>query len=555
MKYKILTIALVFCLGTALTGCFNEVLDKKPLGDFSELDVWSDGAMAEGYILTIYSNVVRGMYTNQFTDDWTDDVLNNSDNGSPRNLQSGNIDNTWNAGWGIYGTIRQCNLAIQKLTESTEIEESVRTSLLAEAKMLRAMTYGWAVRRFGGVMLVDKVLTPEDDLKLPRATETETYDFIIKDLQDAAAGLPETAVKGRLNKAAAYAYLTQVALQNNRYDLVISAADQVETLGYSLDPEYGNIFNNFTGTVGSPEVIFLYYIGKDYNTMYNTRMFSSMQNCFNGEKLRADAVPQYDPTDVFNAWPLRWPSQELVDCYLINEGGSAVQRGFSYWQGKPSRDMWKNRDARFDASILRDSAQFSKSIFTFRRGGNAHWTSNPLSDWGMSKSGYIFRKWMYQDKYFFFETPVDWAEPVFRLSEVYLNKAEAYGRKGQLAKAIEYMNKTRTTHGKLPELETSASVEDFWKYYKIERRVELAWEDDRYWSLIRWARAENATSVPELNGYKLHALDMQSDGIANFVESTYTVDMRFEVPKRFFFPVPDSEIRLNEKLVQNPEWN
>ncbi|MGV8136068.1 MAG: RagB/SusD family nutrient uptake outer membrane protein [Mangrovibacterium sp.] len=553
MKHKIIALVLVACF--AVTGCFEEVLDKKPLGDFSELDVWSDGAMAEGFIMTIYADVVKGMYINQFTDDWTDDVINNSDNSDPRNFQAGNIENTLNAGWGIYGIVRECNLAIQKLEESTAIEESVRVRLLAEAKMLRAMTYGWAVRRFGGLMLIDKVLSPDDEMKLARASEAATYDFVIKDLEDAAAGLPETAEKGRLNKGAAYAFLTQVALQNNHYDLVISAANELEKLNYSLDNDYKNLFNSFTGTVGSPEVIFLYYVGKDYNRMISTRMFRNMQNCFNGEKLRTDAVPQYDPSDVFSAWPLRWPSQELVDAYLVKENETAVQRDYTYWQGKPSRDVWKNRDARFEASVVRDSARFSKSIFTFRRGGNAHWTSNPLSDWGMSKSGYMFRKWMYEDKYFFFETPIDWAEPIFRLGEVYLNKAEAYGRKGMLAEAIEYMNKTRTIHGKLPSLPGSSSMGDFWKFYKIERRVELTQEDDRYWSLIRWARAENASSVPNLDGYKLHALDMQFDGISNFVESTYTVSMRFEVPKRFFFPVPDSEIRRNEKLEQNPGWN
>lgn len=132
--------------------------------------------------------------------------------------------------------------------------------------------------------------------------------------------------------------------------------------------------------------------------------------------------------------------------------------------------------------------------------------------------------------------------------------AEAYGRKGNIPKAIEYMNKTRTTHGGLPELPAGSSEIDFWKYYKIERRVEMAQEDDRYWSLIRWAKAENATGIPELNGYKLHGLDMQFDGLVNVIESPWAVTMNFEYPKRLYFPVPDSEIRQNENLTQNTDW-
>lgn len=536
------------------SSCAEDVLDKKPLDKFSELDVWNDGALAEGFVFNIYGDVVRGLYTNQFTDDWTDDIICNDDNGN-RNTQAGNFENTADFGWNQYGTIRKCNLAINKIEPSDKIDPNVKTQLVAEAKMLRAMTYFWMVRYFGGVMLVDKVLTPEDELLLPRATEKQTYDFILADLQAAIAGLPETSVKGRLSKAAAQALITQVALQSGDYDKVIAAADAVEAKGYTLEPVYKNLFNSYAGTTGSNEVIFLYAADKDHNSYIDTRMFRYLTNCYNGVKLKPDAVPQYDPKDEFNAWPLRWPSQELVDAYLITENGQAVQKNWQDFQGKPSRLMWRNRDLRFEQSIVHDSAVYSRSTFTFRQGGNAHWTSNPLSTWGMSKSGYMFRKWMYENDYFFWNYPVTWAEPIFRLGKVYLNKAEAYARKGNLPKAIEYMNKTRTAHGGLPALSAGSSEADFWKYYKIERRVELTQEDDRYWSLIRWARVDKASSIPELNGYKLHGLDMKFDGITNVIECPFTVSMKFEVPKRLFFPVPDSQIRLNKNLTQNPGWN
>jgi tetratricopeptide (TPR) repeat protein len=534
--------------------CAEDILDKKPLDKFSELDVWTDGALSEGFVLTIYSGVVNNLYVNQFTEDWTDDVVCNEDNGE-RSIQAGTFENTADFGWNQYSNIRNCNLAITKIGESTSIDANVKTRLIAEAKMLRAMTYFWMVRRFGGVMLVDKVLTPEDEMKLPRATEKGTYEFIFADVEAAIADLPETAEKGRLTKGAAYAFMTMAALQANDYDRVIAAADAVETMGFELDPVYKNLFNSFTGTTTSKEVIFLYYADKEHMVFGDTRMFRYLCNCYNGIKLNEDAVPQYDPQDEFNAWPLRWPSQELVDAYLIKENGTAVQKTWQEFQGKPSRLMWQDRDDRFEQTIVHDSAVYSRSIFTFRQGGNAHWTSNPLSTWGMSKSGYMFRKWLYENEYIFVDYPVSWAEPILRLGEVYLNKAEAYARKGNYAKAIEYMNKTRTTHGGLPALSTGSSNSDFWKYYKLERRVELTQEDDRYWSLIRWARTDNASSIPELDGYKLHGLDMKFDGITNVVESPFTVTMKFEVPKRLLFPVPDGQIRENNNLTQNPGWD
>lgn len=549
-KYLIVFVILL----SAFYGC-EDALDKKPLDVFSELDVWSDNSLAQGFIMDIYPNAV-GLYATNYTDDWTDNIVCNEDNGA-RSTQNGAIENTADYGWGRYGSIRKCNLAIEKLTDNPDINEAVAKQLIAEARMMRAMIYFWMARRFGGVMLVEKVLTPEDNMELPRATERATYDFIIADLEAAISYLPanDQAERGRLTNAAGHAFLSMVALQIGDYDKVISSTESLETMGFELDPVYKNMFNNYETTLSSPEVILVYDRGKDHTNYIDTRMFRNLTNCYNGDKLRPDAVPQYDPSDEFNAWPLRWPSQELVDAYLFIENGSAVQKKGSSFQGQPSRLMWQNRDLRFEQSIVHDSAQYSKSIFTFRKGGNAHWTSNPLSTWGMSKSGYMFRKWMYEDQFFFWNYPVDWAEPLLRLGEVYLNAAEAYGRKGNVAKAIEYMNKTRTTHGGLPALPTSASEAEFWQFYKIERQVEMVQEDDRYWSLIRWARAENASSIPELDGYKLHGLDMEFDGLVNVVESPFTVDMKFEMPKRLFFPVPDGEIRQNENLVQNPGWN
>lgn len=549
---KKIHILVIIC--SMFLSCENDTLDKLPLDKFSEANVWNDASLAEGFVFNIYRSVIRSLYSRQYTDDWTDEVIPNPDNGS-RSIHTSGFDSNTNFGWFQYGTIRKCCLAISKLEESTTIDQNVSKQLIAESKLMRAMTYYWMARRFGGVILIDKVLTVEDELKLPRATERATYDFIINDVKAALPDLPSIAAKGRLTKSAAQAFLSMAALQIGDYDTVIEAADAVEAAGFTLDPVYKNMFNSYAGTTTSPEVIFIYHSDKDRTTFLDTRMFRNLLNGGNGPKLPADAIPQFDPSDLFEAWPQRWPSQELVDDYLFKVGGTAVKKRGIEFQGDRTGAIWANRDDRFEQSIVRDGAKYSKSIFTFRRGGNAHWTSNPLSDWGTPKGGYMFRKWMYEDQFFFNNFPVTWAEPIFRLGEVLLNKAEAYGRKGNLAKAIEYMNRTRTIHGGLPALPSGSSIADFWTFYKIERHVEMTQEDDRYWSLIRWARAENATSIPELNG-KLHVMDMLPDGSVNIVEGIYSETLRFDVPRRLLFPIPDSEIRENPALTgkQNPGW-
>ena len=419
--------------------------------------------------------------------------------------------------------------------------------------MMRAMIYFWQVRRFGGLIIVDKVLSADANLDLVRSSEEDTYTFILNDLAAAAIDLPETNDRGRLNRGTAYAFINMVALQAGDYDKVISSADEIELLNYKLDTYY-NIFQTYATTIKSPEVILVFDRGNEYNTFQQTRMFYNSPNVSNGTKLISTAVPQLN--NVFNCWPARWPSQEIVDAYLFNKNGIAVQKKGEEFEGMYPGQMWKNRDDRFEVSIARDSSMLWQTLITCRRGGNMHWTSNIQGTWGMPKAGYITRKWWYEKdiNYFYNSYYVSWAEPILRLGEVYLNKAEAYYRKGNISKAIEYTNKTRTFHGGLPEIPSSISASEFWKLYKLERRVELFEEDDRYWSLIRWAKAENATSIPELDGYKLHAIDI-IDGKVHIIECPFfTSELNFEYPKRLYFPIPDSEIKANENLVQNLDW-
>ncbi|MGS0525234.1 RagB/SusD family nutrient uptake outer membrane protein [Zobellia nedashkovskayae] len=119
-----------------------------------------------------------------------------------------------------FEVIRDCNLIIEKTAASEGIPENIKPKLIAQGKMLRALMYYSKARLFGKYVIVDRVLSQEDDLKLPR-TETikETYDFIIKDLQEAAVDLPlsSNVETGELTKGAAYAMLAEIALHGAAY--------------------------------------------------------------------------------------------------------------------------------------------------------------------------------------------------------------------------------------------------------------------------------------------------------------------------------------------------
>ncbi len=540
--------------------CDKDLLDKRPMDKFSESDVWTDFQLSRAFVNNIYNDVL-GIYYSQVTDDWTDNVMLSefglvantfpgAGNLAPT-IKQGLVTRQTNVGWNRFGMIRKCNLAIEKLTGNEHILPAQRDIMIAEAKMLRAMIYHNLVMRFGGVIIVDRVLTPDDEFQLSRSSETEVVNFIIRDLEDAAQVLPAQVAHGRLSKYAAYAFLARVALGAGLYEKVIQYCNIVEEGGFVLD-DYYNISKDYSSIINSPEVILSFARERTHNIFGQThhqRFLPGMGNDRLGPGVGPPTIPQG-----FGGWLQCYPPQELVDAYLFIDGDNVVQRKGEEFIGMPADLMWENRDERFELSIVRDGSYFFNQFVAIRKMGNLYWGAWPAAPSQQSASGYYFRKFLYEDHAQGYPQPMSYALPLLRLGEVYLNKAEAYYRLDDLDKAIEYTNKTRTTHGGLPPIDNSVSPEAFFELYKIERRVELLYENDRYWSLRRWALKESATTIPELNG-SLHSLIISEDGIVEDIVPAWHKpgERRFEA-KNFYFPIPDSEVLNNPNLTQNPLW-
>lgn len=109
----------------------------------------------------------------------------------------------------------------------------------------------------------------------------------------------------------------------------------------------------------------------------------------------------------------------------------------------------------------------------------------------------------------------------------------------------------------MPELPSGLSAEEAWKEYKRERRIELLHENDRYWSLLRWGKADGLEIVKELNTHQNACMEIAEDG-----KSFEIIDLPSNISdnnhaftsRRYLFPVPQSERDVNSSLDQNPEW-
>ena len=590
---KMIKLGLSTILCCLLVGC--DVMDTQPFEKFGEDVVWSTRANADAFMFNIYRTIVREQYT-EFVNE--EQYTNNSIHVNGTAMTREEITRESDYGFNQFSRIRQCNMAIEKVSVSNELIERDKTELIAEAKFLRAMIYYYLAKRFGIVVWVDRVLTTnEETYKLPTTPDISTsYGYIIKDLEEAAIGMAESTPSGRANKYSAYTLLSEVCLQaaaytgdESLYQKAINAADAVISSGkYSLDADYEGIFNETKRY--SDEIILGVYRDK---TNTNCDGIADMQNVVpntnNDRVILTNASPLFIVDKIFEAWLWWSPSQNLIDEYLVID--QTTQKAVRWDQSTqflsnvtkvtPSASivkdtgyiandsrindwMYQFRDKRFYATIVYDSCVwFNETVTTCER-GNLHRLVNGSLGPHVGITGYYWRKGVYNvSPRVFYGLPTDYHWVVFRLGEVYLNKAEALLRQNKITEAVATLNITREFHGGLPPSEAVTSAEA-WMDYKRERRVELTKEGDYYWSLLRWGKYGGDANSGIAPGGKIAELiepatyieiakDRKSYKIEEITHSQNNVRI-FDETRRYLFPIPNGQRVQNENLGQNPNW-
>lgn len=564
------TISLALLIGS--TAC-SDILDKGPLDKFSENDIWGSAELAQAFLYPSQNFATEQLV---WKDEWTDNDVNQDGNVAKVNKEQ--FDHYHDAGWNwkIYENIRKCNLTLQKMEENTTFIEQDKKSLIAQAKMQRAMIYFSRARLFGKLMIVDRVIDPEENMEFPRTnTIKETYDFILKDLREAAVDLPVSVAGseiGSLTQGAAYALMAEVALQGaayiesgqeEYYNIAKQASENLFALGqYELDTDYEKLFNEFDHALNSKEIILAQFRHENNTNFQDTWMQGLVPNV-NNDKLK-DFAKNPPLKDSFEGWIGLFPTVDFVNEYEVKDvdgtakdwDQSSFYKNYQQNGGYVSNAIYRNRDNRFYATIVQDSSTFFNSVVTMRDKGNMHWNSNVGGDWGMALTGYVWRKGVYTARPLINSAPTFYHYTVLRLGRSYLNYAEVMLRQGNITTAIEYINKTRTVHGGMPELSTNLSAEEAWKAYKRERRIELVHEGDRYWSLLRWGKADGKDIVEELTKVH-HAISISEDGKSfEIIALPYqtVLNERTFTKKRYLFPVPEGERINNPSLDQNEGW-
>ncbi len=554
---------------------------------------------------------------------YTSDILTFCNSGITENGITGwyytwQMANTRRYNWDeLYQVVRQTNLLLSNVDNIPAMnpnESNLKRRLKGEAFFVRALAYHYLTSLYGGVPIVEKVFEPTDKIDMQRDTYENCIDFIITQLDSAANILPlnwdgslpsnnEDNI-GRATKGAALALKSRVLLyaasdlhqtmssyapgyaypellgytggdRNALWTSARNAAKAVMDLGiyelYKASPADGD---------SVAENIAEYFVTKDMTSediLY--QRFGPNSN----ESWDAGQPQQVWAGGGWNGWGTTTPIGDLIDDYEMNDGSR-----FDWNNPMHAAAPYSNRDARLYASVLyeganwimRPTAYVSKDPFNVyqtgqiknmagdallyagldNRNGNA---SNAVN---CSYTGYNMRKFLDPTVIDINNTSANQWIPFryFRFAEILLNYAEACIALGEENEARTYINKVRTRAGQ-PALDATVTGAELLARYRNERRIELAFENHRFFDVRRWMIGPDAYhamhgvevtySVPdgtEISGYFKNPAT--GEKWSTPVYKPIVLETRSWNDKSYFFPLMRTELGRNLSLVQNPGY-
>lgn len=541
MKSIIKTITLLGLLALC-TGC-SDWLSLTPTGDLTDRAVWEDEKSADLYVNGFYTYLSQySQFGNQqFQGSLTESLTNTFKYGSyalghkaghPNNYVfnpttvtpagHGCFYDNWSDG---YNKIRRMNEFLKSMELYSNFSKEKNTLLEAQIRFFRAFMYFQLAKRHGGVILY----TSLDQMKVHtnRSSEEETWDLVESDLNFAVEHLPEAwtapADKGRLTKHAVLAFKSRAMLYAQRWQSAYDAANQVITSG-----KFGLMDNYADAWAGGNKESVLEF---QYRILGPSHTFDK------------DYAPL---SDGYEFGALGTPTQEMVECYEDTLGNKVDWT--PYHKKDAVRPDYEKLDKRFRATIIYPGCTWKGNVMENSVGGKfgtfMAYREQPYS-YGHTTTGYFLRKLMDEKLKDLKGTPSTQTWVEIRYAEVLLNKAEAAFRLNKTDEAQAAMNEVRARKEvNLPA--KSSSGDEWFKDYRNERQVELAYEGHLFWDMRRWKLAHI-----EYHNYRCHGFKITG---ANYEYIDVDYEDRKFLEKTYVLPIPDEELKNNSAIEQYDQW-
>lgn len=508
----------VFCLSFLMLGCTDDFVERSSLTQIAEGNFWqseSDAFLAlNGVYAALQSRSMYGGNLNGWQgfpgfDNIGDNAFNQFKWEGPGvfmegtlNPASGPTGAIWND---LYRGIARVNLVIRNVGEISEtlVDAETKNEILGQAYFLRSLFYFNLSVYFEDAPLILEPQTIEEAY-VPKNSYAEITTQITEDLKLAVQYLPVSHpadLYGYATKGAALGLFARVQLYNQQYSGdfgVLNLTEQLLSLGYSLHPNYADLFN--PASEDSDEIVF-------------SVRFLRGDESSSGENFSATfaGTPKVDQR----------PMPNLVNDYYCTDGlPIATSPLFN------PADERENRDPRALATIYFKNDQYFDNPVTIFPG-------NGPTKYGMRK--YIRRGPDAEGNREFADGSQDFY--VIRYADVLLMRAEALAETGDISGAAMLVNqlRARVNMPSIEDAEGAVNQSQMIEIVRHERRVELALEGLRFMDLKRWGTVEDAF------------MRAVSDPVGPY--NPQYLGGRSEV-----FPIPQSEIDVNPNLVQHPDW-
>ncbi len=618
IKYAVLTTALAALL--VFPSCDTSFLDTDPLTEITADAIWQDAGLAQAYMFDIYFTFQDAGFAETMQSSVTDESLFIHNYGQKMSNEAAynETDLGWfreseRSGhqWGrLYRNIRGCNDFILHIDEAT-FDEDIKMQLKGEAYFLRAYFMHRLTRGYGGVPIITDLYTMEQtDYTVPRNTYTECIDQIVSDIDQAAELLKDfhfdNTPKGRATYAACLALKVRVLTDaaSDLHDQAAASAKSAELANYAqkdllfytngsrqerwttvkeaamplITNGFGHRLAEFTGaTVEERATEFQEFFLTDNEETIFARYFIDTKDESGNWPARFNGPCGY------HLWGGNVPIQELVDDYSMIDGTA-----FSWSNPLHTAFPYKNREPRFYASIMYDGMQWRPRPGDYavydpygqiqtgkyqtdpaQTNIDAYWQGMDTrtgrgETWNGTFTGYYLKKFI--DPNIDGQTEKAEVPWVFiRYTEIVFDYIEACIELGETGEAVTWLNRIRE-RAMLPPV-TATSQEELRNIYRHERRIEMAFEEQRYWDVRRWMTAPQTPGIIGLHGVNIVATlkpGVPKQAIYKYDEAIYNYkytradlssrEARQWKDKGYFLPIHRDEINRNDKLVQNPGY-
>lgn len=595
---KLICILLAF---TALSSC-KKYLDQVPDDRLTIEETFRTWGTARKFLNNVYAripdeygqrnpgdNTNRGLWTggSDEADYVWGFVQSNDVNIGNWDANSGFVRDYWT---NFYKGIRAASVFIENADQITDLTPDLINRYKAEARALRAMYYFYLMRIYGPVVLLGETPTPVDaNLQIPRSSFDECVTYVADELAKAAEVLPVKQTPqdyGRITRGIALAFRANALmyaaspLYNGNPDMAaLRNKDGKQLISQQYDANKWKVAADAYKAFITTFVPGTYDLHRENDAEGNFSPYLSCRQAvltdWNDEVILARpdgsiSPRQYELCPYHNGAPSRdvrgsgglGATQTMVDAFFMANGRSIddpqsgyIASGYSDFQApydthtKSTYNQWVNREPRFYVNITYDGSTWLNTDFgeITTRLYNTGNSGKQTGGGDYTPTGYIVRKGMNTGRWDINDRSVI----LLRLAEVYLSYAECLNEaEPGNPDILKYLNLIRERAG-IPQygsaqLPAPAGQDGMREAIRKERRVELAFENNRFFDVRRWKIAEQTQNGPA------YGLNIGAD-MPDFLR-VVSFETRVFNKRHYLFPLPSDDINNDKELVQNPGW-